>query len=450
MNLSNGPSAEPQRHDGHHGLGLVRGADAEPDERAAVVLRPHRHRRRRLRDARRRPPAGHRDAAGDRLAHPARAEPDARRRRSRSSSRRRSTSCSSMRAATRTRAAPPSRSPRRSRARRRPTPSPSGSSGKTITTLGGQPGHSRAPPTRSRVGRRAASAPTPAPSPVPASGYPGNTTGTFTLALHARARPATLAVNVKQLGDQRRRRHGRRHRRPEQHRRVSGHDRRERERHASPSRGLGLHGHGDEGRPDAPNDDGGRSPSARRRTSRSRCRPPPTGTLVVNVNWDSALPAARTASRSPAARSRSRVTGSTNASGQVTFTNVPAAPATRSRRPRTRYSGTATATVTAARRRPVTCQPADGIGAGDRHRGYGGVRLRSTARDDQRRPLRPHRRLEHHDHGSGTAHERPRRLRLHDHRVEGRADHDRRRSRCPSRRVDDQRARSPCRSARST
>ena len=73
-----------------------------------------------------------------------------------------------------------------------------GASGKTITMLGGNkviPGATYTIVGRTTTGLCA----TPAASPVPASGYPGNTTGSFTLQFTP-CPAGDIAVNVKQLG----------------------------------------------------------------------------------------------------------------------------------------------------------------------------------------------------------------------------------------------------------
>ena len=74
----------------------------------------------------------------------------------------------------------------------------SGASGKTITLLGGNkiiPGQTYTVVGRTTSGLCA----TPASSPVPTSGYPGNTSGTFTLKFTP-CPSGDIAVNVKQLG----------------------------------------------------------------------------------------------------------------------------------------------------------------------------------------------------------------------------------------------------------
>jgi len=74
----------------------------------------------------------------------------------------------------------------------------SGSSVRSITTLGGQPVIPGATYTIKGFTTSGLCA-TPSPSPVPSSGYPENVTGTFTLTFTA-CPTGTLAVNVKQLG----------------------------------------------------------------------------------------------------------------------------------------------------------------------------------------------------------------------------------------------------------
>ena len=294
-----------------------------------------------------------------------------------------------------------------------------GSSSKTFNALGGNdiiPGATYTVEGRTTTGLCAM----PAASPVPASGYPGNTTGTFTLQFTP-CPSGDIAVNVKQLGVN-----------------IAG---------ATVTVTGGPNNMSFSGTTNASGNvtftvpegtgytvtatKGGQSANTTAAvtvgatTNVNLVLPnPPTGTLNVNVTQLSAGVSGATVTLSGGPWSIAPVTGTTNASGLVTFTAVPAG----SGYTITATKGSDTATITQTVSTGTTTanvalpEPADRLGAGDRD-----LAQRRRVRRDRDADGRPvlgqrQRHLERVRHRH--LHERAVRHRLHGHGDEERADHD--------------------------
>lgn len=193
-----------------------------------------------------------------------------------------------------------------------------GSSGKTITTLGANkviPGATYTVEGRTTSGLCAM----PTPSPVPTSGYPGNTTGTFTLQFTP-CPTGTLSVHVEQLSAGA----------PGATVDVTGGP-----NNITVSGTTDAFGDVSFTVPEGPGytitaTKAGQSANTTASVTAGSTTnalvtlpPPPTGTILATVNWAAPLascPNCVTLSGGPNAIS---VTGTTGAGGQVTFANVP-------------------------------------------------------------------------------------------------------------------------------
>jgi len=231
-----------------------------------------------------------------------------------------------------------------------PVTVPSGSSSTTISTLGGQPvipGATYTIKGYTTTGLCAA----PSPAPVPTSGYPTTTSGSFTLAFTP-CPTGTLAINVQQLGANA----------VGASVTVTG----------GPNNmtftGLTTNASGNVSvvvpvgsgyTVTATNLSQSASASATAvassTTNVSLTLPnPPTGSLLVSATWGGALASCTncvTLSGGPMSIS---LTGSTDASGQVTFSNVVAGSGYTVTAAKSGISGTASATVVASTTSPVT------------------------------------------------------------------------------------------------
>ena len=227
---------------------------------------------------------------------------------------------------------------------------PAGTSTKTITTLGGQPvipGATYTIKGYTTSGLCAA----PSPSPVPSSGYPATTSGSFTLAFTA-CPTGTLAVNVKQLGVNA----------AGAAVTVTG----------GPNNmtftGLTTDASGNVS-VNVPEGSGytvtatklsqsantSATAVASSTTNVSLTLPnPPTGSLLVTATWGTALASCTNCVTLTGGPLSVSVTGSTDASGQVTFSNVVAGSGYTITATKAGVSGTASATAVANTTTPVS------------------------------------------------------------------------------------------------
>jgi type II secretory pathway pseudopilin PulG len=226
---------------------------------------------------------------------------------------------------------------------------PSGTSTQTISTLGGQPvipGATYTIKGYTTTGLCAA----PSPSPVPASGYPTTTSGSFTLAFTP-CPTGTLAINVQQLSANA----------AGASVTVSGGP------NSMTFTGLITNASGNVS-VDVPVGSGYTVTATKLSQSASTSATavvssttnvsltlpnPPTGSLLVTATWGTALASCTNCVTLTGGPLSISVTGSTDASGQVTFSNVVAGSGYTVTATKAGVSGTASATVVASTTTPV-------------------------------------------------------------------------------------------------
>lgn len=225
----------------------------------------------------------------------------------------------------------------------------SGASGKTITSIAGDPVIPGATYTIKGYTTSGLCA-SPAASPVPSSGYPANTSETFTLQFTP-CPTGTLAVNVQQLSANA----------PgatvdvtggPNNISVSGTTDASGNVSFTVPEGAGYTITATKGTESASTNASVTAGSTTNATV--TLPPPPMGSILVTANWDSVLASCTNCVTLTGGPSSISVTGSTNASGQVTFSNVPVGSGYTITVAKSGVSATGTATVTANTTTPVT------------------------------------------------------------------------------------------------